>query len=318
VKSAAPIVQLEGVSKRYGKLTAVDDVSLVLVPGRTVGVVGESGCGKSTIARLLIGLERPNAGTLRFRGATYGRSGRALRPIRRALGMIFQDPYESLDARFTVGEIVAEPLRIHGVYRTAGVARVRELLSSVGLDGVDLDSYPGEYSGGQRQRIGIARALALDPELVICDEPTSALDVSVQAQILNVLLDQQRERGISLLMISHDLQVVRRMSDEVVVMYAGAVMERGPANVVTAAPLHPYTRALLDAIPGTSPGARRLSARPRSSEGIASAATVGCPFATRCPKVQEICRAERPLLTQSGHAAACHFPERTPERDGHR
>jgi oligopeptide/dipeptide ABC transporter ATP-binding protein len=193
---------------------------------------------------------------------------------------------------------------------------VRALLASVGLDGVDLDSYPGEYSGGQRQRIGIARALALDPELVICDEPTSALDVSVQAQILNVLLDLQETRGISLLMISHDLQVVRRMSDEVVVMYAGAVMERGPAERVTAAPLHPYTRALLDAIPGTAPSERRLATRLRSAEGIASAATVGCPFATRCPKVQEICRTERPLLTESAHAAACHFPERTPERDG--
>jgi oligopeptide/dipeptide ABC transporter ATP-binding protein len=311
----APLAELVGVSKRYGRLTAVDDVSLELAAGRTVGVVGESGCGKSTIARLMVGLERPNAGTLRFRGTRYGRTARSLRPIRRSLGMIFQDPYESLDSRFTVGEIVAEPLRIHGVYRSSGVARIRELLSSVGLDGIDLDSYPGEYSGGQRQRIGIARALALDPELVICDEPTSALDVSVQAQILNVLLELQRERGISLLMISHDLQVVRRMSDDVVVMYAGAVMERGPAEIVTAAPLHPYTRALLDAIPGSSPAGRRLSNRPRTSEGIASAATIGCPFATRCPKVQEICRVERPLLTESAHSAACHFPERPRERD---
>jgi oligopeptide/dipeptide ABC transporter ATP-binding protein len=310
------LAQLDGVTKRYGKLVAVDDVSLELVAGRTVGVVGESGCGKSTIARLLVGLERPNAGTLRFRGAAYGRSARALRPVRRSLGMIFQDPYESLDARFTVGELVAEPLRIHGRYRQGGPARVRELLAAVGLDGVDLASYPGEYSGGQRQRIGIARALALDPELVICDEPTSALDVSVQAQILNVLLELQRERGISLLMISHDLQVVRRMSDEIVVMYAGAVMERGPAAFVTANPLHPYTRALLDAIPGTSPGARRLRSRTRETIGIASAATTGCPFSTRCPKVQEMCRAQRPLLPESAHAAACHFPESTPQRDG--
>ena len=158
-----PIAQLEGVTKRYASSSSVGDVSLDLAAGRTVGVVGESGCGKSTIARLLVGLERPNAGTLRFRGAPYGRSVGALRPVRRALGMIFQDPYESLDARFTVGEVVAEPLRIHGVYRKAGVGRVRELLSAVGLDGVDLDSYPSEYSGGQRQRMGIARALALDP-----------------------------------------------------------------------------------------------------------------------------------------------------------
>ncbi|HEY1480436.1 MAG TPA: dipeptide/oligopeptide/nickel ABC transporter ATP-binding protein, partial [Gaiellales bacterium] len=193
----APLAELVGVSKRYGRLTAVDDVSLELAAGRTVGVVGESGCGKSTIARLMVGLERPNAGTLRFRGTRYGRTARSLRPIRRSLGMIFQDPYESLDSRFTVGEIVAEPLRIHGVYRSSGVARIRELLSSVGLDGIDLDSYPGEYSGGQRQRIGIARALALNPKLVVADEPVSALDVSVQAQTLNLLLDLQERLGLT-------------------------------------------------------------------------------------------------------------------------
>jgi oligopeptide/dipeptide ABC transporter ATP-binding protein len=289
---------------------AVDDVSLALAPGRTVGVVGESGCGKSTTARLIMGLERTSAGELRFQGRPYGYSARALRPVRRAVGMIFQDPYESLDPRFTVREIVAEPLRAHGRWREGGEQRVRSLLADVGLANAALDSHPGEYSGGQRQRIGIARALALAPELVICDEPTSALDVSVQAQILNLLLELQRERGIGLLMISHDLHVVRRMSDEVIVMYAGAVMEQGPSAAVTAHPRHPYTRALLDAIPAATPGARRLAQRKRTVTGIASAALSGCPFSTRCPKVQDVCRVERPLLEGEPQAVACHFPER--------
>jgi oligopeptide/dipeptide ABC transporter ATP-binding protein len=306
---SAPIVELISVSKRYRGVRAVDDVSLELVPGRTVGVVGESGCGKSTTARLIMGLERTSGGELRFQGTAYGHSARALRPVRRAVAMIFQDPYESLDPRFTVRELVAEPLRAHGRWRQGGEQRVRDLLTAVGLAGAALDSHPGEYSGGQRQRIGIARALALDPELVICDEPTSALDVSVQAQILNLMLELQSQRGIGLLMISHDLHVVRRMSDEVIVMYAGAVMERGPADAITAHPRHPYTRALLDAIPASTPGERRLAQRKRTVTGIASAALSGCPFSTRCPKVQDVCRAERPALQGDPQAVACHFPE---------
>jgi oligopeptide/dipeptide ABC transporter ATP-binding protein len=306
---SAPIVELVSVSKRYRSVHAVDDVSLTLAAGRTVGVVGESGCGKSTTARLILGLERTSGGELRFRGQAYGRSARALRPVRRAVGMIFQDPYESLDPRFTVREIVAEPLRAHGRWRAGGEQRVRKLLADVGLDGAELGSYPGEYSGGQRQRIGIARALALDPELVICDEPTSSLDVSVQAQILNLMLELQRERGIGLLVISHDVHVVRRMSDEVIVMYAGAIMERGPSDAVTSRPRHPYTRALLDAIPAATPAERHLAKRARSTAGIASAAQTGCPFSTRCPKVQDLCRAERPALVGDPQAAACHFPE---------
>jgi oligopeptide/dipeptide ABC transporter ATP-binding protein len=304
-----PIVELDGVSRRYGALTAVDDVSLVISAGRTLGIVGESGCGKSTTARLIVGLERPNDGSMRFRGAAYGRSTRSLRPVRRAVSMVFQDPYESLDPRFSVRELVAEPLRAHGLYRSGGEARVRELLASVGLDGIPLDSHPGSYSGGQRQRIGIARALALDPELVVADEPTSALDVSVQAQILNLLLELQRTRGIGLVVISHDLHVVRRMSDEVTVMYAGAIVEHGPSADVTSRPLHPYTRALLDAIPGASPEARRLDSRARRTSGVASAATSGCRFATRCPKAQDLCRLERPPLAVATHEVACHFPE---------
>jgi peptide/nickel transport system ATP-binding protein/oligopeptide transport system ATP-binding protein len=256
-----------------------------------------------------MGLERTSGGQLRFQGKPYGRSARALRPLRRAVGMIFQDPYESLDPRFSLRELVAEPLRAHGRWRQGGEQRVRVLLNDVGLEGAALDSYPGEYSGGQRQRIGIARALALEPQLVICDEPTSALDVSVQAQILNLLLELQRERGIGLLVISHDLHLVRRMSDEVIVMYAGAVMERGPSEAIAARPRHPYTRALLDAIPAATPGARRLAQRKRTVAGIASAALAGCPFSTRCPKAQDVCRVERPALLGDPQAVACHFPE---------
>ena len=303
------IIAVENLSRRYGSVRAVDGVSFAIERGTTVGVVGESGCGKSTTARLIMGLERPSGGTLRFRGRAYGGSARALLPVRRAVGMIFQDPYESLDPRFSVRELVAEPLRAHGRWRSGGEARVRELLEAVGLGSVSLRAAPTEFSGGQRQRLGIARALALDPEVVIADEPTSALDVSVQAQILNLLLELQRERRIGLLMISHDLHVVRRMSDTIVVMYAGAVMEQGPASAVTSRPRHPYTRALLDAIPGTSPGARRLADRPRAVSGIASAATSGCPFSTRCPRVDDRCRNERPALEGLPHAVACHHPE---------
>ena len=304
-----PIVELERVTKRFGGVTAVDEVSLALHPGRTLGVVGESGCGKSTTARLIVGLERPSAGELRFNGAPYGRSGRTLRAARKAIGMIFQDPYESLDARFTVGDVVAEPLDTHGVRRGERADRVRELLDSVGMSGIDPGAYPAQFSGGQRQRIGIARALALDPELVVCDEPTSALDVSVQAQILNLLLELQRERGVGLLVISHDLHVVRRMSDEVAVMYAGMVVEQGPAEAVTRSPRHPYTRALLDAIPGTSPAERRLRDRPRAAEGIASAAAAGCPYSTRCPLATDVCRAEKPALEGDDHQVACHHAD---------
>ncbi|MCM2424984.1 ABC transporter ATP-binding protein [Streptomyces sp. RKAG337] len=255
----APLLEATGITKRYGQYTALDAVDLRIEAGRTVSVVGESGSGKSTLARVIIGLERPDSGSVRFRGEPV-RGRRARRAFRHSVGMVFQDPYESIDPRLTIGEVVAEPLRAHGLYRRDGAARVRELLDSVGMEGVDPDAYPHRFSGGQRQRVCIARAVATDPELVICDEPTSALDVSVQAQILNLLLDLQRRRGLSYLFITHDLEVVRRISDEVDVLLRGTVVERGTAEQVTSRPQHEYTRRLLGAVPAISPRQRRIGA----------------------------------------------------------
>ncbi|MER6462044.1 ABC transporter ATP-binding protein [Streptomyces sp. NPDC001288] len=257
--TAPPLLEAAGITRRFGRYTALDSVDLRIEAGRTVALVGESGSGKSTLARILVGLERADAGTVRFRGRPVrGRSCR--QAVRRSVGMVFQDPYESIDPRLTIGEVVAEPLRAHGLYRTGGPERVRELLDAVGMGGVDPDAYPHRFSGGQRQRVCIARALATDPDLVICDEPTSALDVSVQAQILNLLLDLQRHRGLAYLFITHDLDVVRRISDEVDVLMRGKVVERGSAEEVTGAPRHPYTRDLLAAVPAATPRKRRLGA----------------------------------------------------------
>jgi ABC-type glutathione transport system ATPase component len=252
--TGAPLLEVEQVSKSYGSTAALDGVSLALRPGRTLGVVGESGCGKTTLARVIVGLERPSAGTLRFAGQPYPRRARALRALRRRVTMVFQDPYDSLDPRFTLRSLLDEPLRAHGLPR--GDDRLHALLDSVGMADADLGSYAAEYSGGQRQRIGIARALAPEPDVVICDEPTSALDVSVEAQILNLLLDLQRERDLAYLFISHDLEVVRRVSDEIAVMHAGKVVEHGPAAQVTADPQHPYSQQLLAAVPAAHPSSR--------------------------------------------------------------
>ncbi len=303
-----PTLELVDVHKRFGGVQAVDGVSLSLRAGRTIGLVGESGCGKSTIARLIVGLDPPSSGALRFRGAPYPTSSRKLRSVRAAVAMVFQDPYESLDPRFRVEDIVAEPLKAHGQWRDGGRERVSELLEAVGLGDLPLTAFPAALSGGQRQRLGVARALALEPELVILDEPTSSLDVSVQAQILNLLLDLQREHGLGYLFISHDLEVVRRLSDEIVVLYAGSVVEQGPAADVAARPRHPYTRALLSAIPGRAPDARRLEHRVRLPE-TSERTKEGCPFASRCPKVEARCRVDRPRLGDETHAVACHFPE---------
>ena len=290
----SPVISLNDVHKRYGPVRALDGVSLELEPGRTLGLVGESGSGKTTAGRLILGLERPTSGKLQFRGQPFPGGARGLRRVRRSVAMVFQDPYDSLDARFRVRDIVAEPLRAQGLWRAGGRERVEELLSAVGLEGVRPDAYPQELSGGQRQRLGIARALATRPELVVCDEPTSALDVSVQAQILNLLMRLQAELGVGYLFITHDLDVVRRISDDVIVLYAGTIVERGPAAEVAHRSRHPYTQALVSAIPSADPEHRRLAGRRPAPEGIATAAATGCPFATRCPKVTDICRAERP------------------------
>ncbi|MEU9015310.1 ABC transporter ATP-binding protein [Streptomyces sp. NPDC048479] len=255
--STTPLLQACGVTKRYGSFTALNAVDLTVEAGRTVSIVGESGSGKTTLARILVGLERADRGTVLHRGRPV-RGRRARREFQRSVGMVFQDPYESMDPRMTIGEVVAEPLRAHGLHGRDGERRIRELLDSVGMEGAEPDAYPHQFSGGQRQRVCIARALATDPELVICDEPTSALDVSVQAQILNLLLDLQRERGLAYLFITHDLDVVRRISDEVDVLFRGDVVERGSAEKVTRTPEHAYTRKLLDALPADSPRDRRI------------------------------------------------------------
>jgi oligopeptide/dipeptide ABC transporter ATP-binding protein len=304
------VVELDDVSRTYGATRAVDGVSLALSRTRSVGLVGESGSGKSTIARLVLALERPSAGQLRFDARPYGSSERQLRALRRTVAMVFQDPYDSLDPRFRIDEVVAEPLRAHGRWRAGGSARVDELLEAVGLSGLPQDGYPGSLSGGQRQRLGIARALALEPEILVLDEPTSALDVSVQAQILNLLLEIQVARGLGYLFISHDLEVVRRMSDEIVVLYAGSVVEHGSAAAVTSRPRHPYTQALLSAIPGSAPTARRLDRRVRLVETESGdGEPAGCAFAPRCPRAEQRCRVERPALEGEPHPVACHFPE---------
>ncbi len=310
--SDAPLIELADVHKRYGPTRALDGVSITVAAGETLGIVGESGCGKSTIARLALALERPTAGEIRFRGRPYPRSPRRLREVRRRVGIVFQDPYDSLDPRFTVEHLVDEPLRAHGLPRSR--ARVAELLTSVGMAEADLDSYPGQYSGGQRQRIGIARALALEPDVIVCDEPTSALDVSVQAQILNLLLELQRERGLAYLFISHDLEVVRRMSDRLAVIYAGTIVETGPAERITAAPRHPYTRALLEAVPATRPSERHRAQPAAAAPPPVSAQRTACPFAPRCPRAADLCATEVPALRDHDHRlVACHFPlEGTP------
>jgi ABC-type glutathione transport system ATPase component len=254
-----PIVEIKSVSKKFGNVTVLDDVSLTVECGRTTSLVGESGSGKSTLARIVTGLETADSGTLLFGGRPRPRRGRAARALQRTVGVVLQDPYDSIDSRFTIGEVVAEPLRAQRRYRNGGREKVRELLDLCGMKDIDLESRITGFSGGQRQRIAIARALACEPNLIVCDEPTSALDVSVQAQILNLLLRLQRECDLAYLFITHDIDVVRRISDQVAVMCHGKIVESGPAAVVTTAPDHPYTQKLLSAVLGSSPHTRKLS-----------------------------------------------------------
>jgi oligopeptide/dipeptide ABC transporter ATP-binding protein len=296
---------------------AVDDVSLEVRRGETLGIVGESGCGKSTLGRLLVRLHEPTSGTVTFSGTDITRlSRRRLRPFRREMQMIFQDPYASLNPRKRVGQIIADPFRIHRTDSRALVSRrVRELLEVVGLSADHVNRYPHEFSGGQRQRIGVARALALSPQLIVADEPVSALDVSIQAQVINLLDDLQDEFNLTYVFIAHDLGVVHHVSDRIAVMYLGVVVEIGPSDALFLHPIHPYTAALLSAIPAIEDEVVEGIAR---RERIVLEGEVpspinppsGCRFHPRCPYATEICQVERPPLVHHGNGryAACHHP----------
>ncbi len=308
-----------GVFQRsIGAVHAVSDVTFAIRQGETFGLVGESGCGKTTMGRLMVALERPNGGAVLFEGDDiHSLSASALRRRRRDLQLMFQDPYASLDPRMRVGAIIREPLKVQGVGDAASQReRVHSLLGEVGLSGEAANRYPHEFSGGQRQRIGLARALALEPKLIVADEPVSALDVSIQAQILNLMKDLQRRRGLTLVMISHDLAVIRYMADTIGVMYLGKLVELGPARKVYATPAHPYTQGLLDAVPEPNVAevktVRELKVRGELPSPVNPPS--GCRFRTRCPRAQEVCEQVEPPLTDFGgdHVAACHFPLQTP------
>ncbi|ODU11070.1 MAG: ABC transporter ATP-binding protein [Rubrivivax sp. SCN 71-131] len=293
---------------------AVDGVSFAIARGSTLALVGESGCGKSTVARLLVGLFAPTNGRVRFDGedtAAVLKSAAEAPRLRRRMQMIFQDPYASLNPRWRVRDIVAEPLREHGILRErrALEARVGELLQQVGLAPADASKFPHQFSGGQRQRISIARALATQPEFLVCDEPTSALDVSVQAQVLNIMKDLQRQQGLTYLFISHNLAVVRHVSDEVGVMYLGRLVELAPKRTLFAAPRHPYTRMLLDAIPDIHmTGRARTPVQGEVPNPLNPPS--GCAFHPRCPHADARCSAERPqLVLRDGVQVACHAVE---------
>jgi peptide/nickel transport system ATP-binding protein len=292
---------------------AVDGISFAIERGRTLALVGESGCGKSTVARLIVGLYAPTRGGVRFDGRdTRAPMGEGeMRALRRRMQMIFQDPYASLNPRWKVQDIVAEPLREHGLAQTEAQLKdaVAELLRSVGLAAADMDKFPHQFSGGQRQRISIARALATQPEFLVCDEPTSALDVSVQAQVLNIMKDLQRERGLTYLFISHNLAVVRHVSDQVGVMYLGRLVELADKAELFARPRHPYTRMLLDAIPDVrKTGRRRTPVQGEVPNPLKPPS--GCAFHPRCPHANERCSRERPaLLDFKGILVACHAVE---------
>ncbi|MEO3938717.1 dipeptide ABC transporter ATP-binding protein [Dermatophilaceae bacterium Soc4.6] len=310
--------EVQGLSMLRATVKAVDDITFTLRQGETLGIVGESGCGKSTTSRLITRLEDPTSGAIRFRGNDIARlKEKQLRPLRREIQMIFQDPYSSLNPRQTVGAILRTPLQVHGLAKGREKQRTQELLELVGLNPEHVNRYPSEFSGGQRQRIGIARALAVEPKLIIADEPVSALDVSIQAQVMNLLARLRDELGLSFVFIAHDLGVIRHFCDSIAVMYLGKIVEQGAKHDIYESPQHPYTQALLSAAPdlnvvrGAPPRTRiRLQGDPPSPIDPPS----GCRFRTRCWKAQDVCAAQEPPLQAQpgggpGQLIACHFPE---------
>ncbi|BBC33200.1 Peptide ABC transporter [Streptomyces graminofaciens] len=331
-----PILEVRGLYKHYpltqgivfkkqiGAVKAVDGVDFSLGAGETLGIVGESGCGKSTVAKMLVNLERPTDGAILYKGEDITRlSGRALKAVRRNIQMVFQDPYTSLNPRMTVGDIIGEPFEIHPEVAPKGDRRrkVQDLLDVVGLNPEYINRYPHQFSGGQRQRIGIARGLALRPEIIVADEPVSALDVSVQAQVINLMDQLQGEFGLSYVFIAHDLSIVRHISDRVGVMYLGRIVEIGRDAEIYDHPTHPYTQALLSAVPVPDPEARVHRERIILSGDVPSPTNIpsGCRFRTRCWKAQERCALEVPMLAvpaefrlatgPAAHDSACHFAE---------
>jgi oligopeptide/dipeptide ABC transporter ATP-binding protein len=302
------------IDRKIGQVHAVDDVSFALREGETLGVVGESGCGKSTLIRGLVRLVKPTEGTIRFRGQDISTAGRKeMAPVRREMQMVFQDPQASLNPRKRVNQILRTPLEIRGLKKEQWPAESRRLLEHVGLSAEHMNRFPHEFSGGQRQRIGIARALAVEPRLILLDEPVSALDVSIQAQVINLLDELQDEFRLSYIFVAHDLSVVRHVSDRIIVMYLGKIMEVSGGEELYNKPIHPYTSALLAAIPIPDPRENRARSRPVVGGEPPSPVNPpsGCRFHTRCPRATEICRAVEPQLTEyaGGHLAACHHPQ---------
>jgi oligopeptide/dipeptide ABC transporter ATP-binding protein len=318
----APVLEVAGLTKHFpvkkgllrrtvGHVHAVDGVSFAIGPGETLGLVGESGCGKSTVGRAVLRLIEPTEGTIALGGRDITKLGKkALRPYRRQMQVIFQDPFSSLNPRMSAGDIVGEPLYVHGLARgREKEERVAALFARVGLRRAQMRSFPHEFSGGQRQRLGIARALALSPRLIVADEPVSALDVSIQAQVTNLMMDLQQELGLSYLFIAHDLAVVEHISQRIVVMYLGHIVESADKRTLFTNPLHPYTEALLSAVPIPNPRLKRVKRIPQGELPSPMNPPPGCRFHTRCPYAIERCRAEKPVLkeAESGHLVACHL-----------